>query len=361
MKTLFKLIKSMFAELTLWGRFWLILGLGTLGAAAAMSFDFGYQVSAKHAVFLGLLSIITAFAPETAYRMFTLGKTRVATVIAIACAPFFVIEFYSHAGYTAGLRGVNVTEGKIQHTKWDGAQDAAKEDKANLEMWKAQLADLKARNKAHADKNNGWLVSVDPTAMQAQMDAMDQKISNEANRVRCGKKCEDLKVQRGQLAAMIGNIKEENDLTDRIEATQRILDKKRDVANATEYKPSAVAEQNEFLSKAVALAFKGDLKPTEVMLESAQQTVSLAMALAGTFLPAFAFFLAGLYRREDFEHADDEAPTKQEVWERQAKRNEAAKAGINLRTPAIQPATSTREIIRTDNSVWRDLSKALNA
>ncbi|MGP1667721.1 MAG: hypothetical protein ACTS5I_17850, partial [Rhodanobacter sp.] len=82
-------------------------------------------------------------------------------------------------------------------------------------------------------------------------------------------------------------------------ATQRILDKKRDTAATTEHKSSAVDHQNRFLAKAVAFVSAGSFKPTEIMTEGAEQTVNLAMALAGTGLPALALFIAGLYRRRD--------------------------------------------------------------
>ena len=55
--------------------------------------------------------------------------------------------------------------------------------------------------------------------------------------------------------------------------------------------------QNEFLAKAVALVGFGSLTPSNEIKATAEQSANLAMAIAGTGLPAFCFFVAGLYRR----------------------------------------------------------------
>ena len=108
--------------------------------------------------------------------------------------------------------------------------------------------------------------------------------------------------------ASIATAEQAADLSKRIEATQRILDKKREVASATGHVSSPVEHQQRFLSKAVAIFGSGSLKPTDFQDAGAEQSVNLAMALAGTGLPAMALFIAGLYRRED--EADRTSPGK---------------------------------------------------
>lgn len=283
-----KIIKELFGELETAGRLWMYVGLGTLVAAAAMSFDFGRQVSIKHAVFLGLLTIITAFAPESAYRMWTKGKHAVAIGIMVFTAPFLLIEFYSHAGYTAGLRGMNVSDSKVQNVKYQSAQDATAEDSANLKMWQTQLTELQALAP--------WAATVSATGLRGELEAAKKAVELEAKRGGCGPRCQKLMVAQADIEKRISQAERVQDLSKRIEATQRILDKKRVVATTTEYKSSAVAEQNAFLSKTVALVYNGTLETTPVLDASADQSVSIAMAFAGTALPAFTFFMAGLYR-----------------------------------------------------------------
>lgn len=286
-------LKEMFGELSAFGKFWLYVGLGTLFAAALMSFDFGWSVSWKHALFLALLSVITAFAPEAAYRQWQRGMKGAAIAIIAVCAPLFAIEFYSHAGYTAGLRGHNITDAKVQNVKYSGAQEAVAEDKTNLEMWRKRLTAL--------ETEHAWAASVTAEALRAQLASANLAIEQEAKRGGCGSKCLARTKERDDIATKIALAEEKADLTKKIEATKAVLAKARDKADVTEFKHSSVDHQNQFLAKAVALISAGSLEPSELMAEGAQQSVNLAMAIAGTGLPAFALFIAGLYRREEDE------------------------------------------------------------
>lgn len=287
MKTLFK---EMYGNMTALGRCWLYVGLAALAVASAMSFDFGYNITLKHAVFLAILSVVFAFGPDMAREQWDRGRPYVATAIAVICIPLGAIEFYTHAGYTAGVRGHDMATAKVQNIKYSGAQDAVSEDKANLAMWKQQLNKL---NTEHA-----WAATVKADGLRASLASADEAIKQEAARGGCGPKCLGLMKEKASLEERIAIAERATDLTSRIEATQRILDKKRKVASTTEYKSSAVEHQNNFLAKAVTLVTTGGLEPTDLVSASAEQTVNLAMAIAGTGLPAFALFIAGLYRRE---------------------------------------------------------------
>ncbi len=301
-------IKEMFGELSAFGKFWLYVGLLTLVAAALMSFDFGWSVSWKHALFLALLSVITAFAPEAAYRQWQRGLKGPAFAIIAVCAPLFAIEFYSHAGYTAGLRGHNITDAKVQNVKYSMAGDEVADNRASLKMWTERLQKLEGE---HA-----WAATVTADALRAQLASANLAIEQESKRGGCGPKCLARTKERDDIATKIALAEEKADLTKKIEATQRILAERREKAATTEFKHSAVDHQNQFLAKAVALVSSGSLEPSELLTEGAQQSVNLAMAIAGTGLPAFALFIAGLYRREEHEdftpgrpEASEPAPT----------------------------------------------------
>jgi len=284
-----RILKEMFGGLEPWGRFWLFLGIASLICAAAMSFAFGAEISLKHALFLTCLTAVAAFLPEAAYSQWENGRKIVAGILALIAIPTLCIEFYTHAGYTAGLRGSNIETAMVQNTKWTGSQEAVTDDKANLAMWRTQLAKLK--------EDNAWAGTVKAEGLRAQLEAADKAIALEAARKGCKAKCLIEMQKKADLELRIAIAEKATDLETRIAATQRILDKKRDVAATVEHKSSAVDHQNRFLAKAVAMVSAGSLKPTEFQTEGAEQTVNLAMALAGTGLPALALFIAGLYRR----------------------------------------------------------------
>lgn len=289
-----RIIRDMFGDLPSWGRFWLSLGIASLVAAALMSWDFGYSISFKHGAFLACLTVVTAFLPDAAYTQWETTRKGVGIALAILCVPLFLVEFYSHAGYTAGLRGANVSDAKVQNARYDHAQEATKEDKANLEMWKAQLARLM--------EQDGWVATIKAEALRAELGTVKERMTAEeagkrGRKAGRGKEFEALQNKSNDLAARIAKVEQREDLTKRIEATQRILDRKREVANATEHKSSAVAHQKDWFARAVSFAGFGKTKPSEMVEEGVDHTVNVAMAFIGTVLPALALFVAGLYRR----------------------------------------------------------------
>lgn len=303
------LIHAMLGDLEPAGKAWARAGVVVLIVAAAMSFDFGFAVSWKHAVFLACLSFFAAFGPEAAYKAWADDKRYGAAIaIALVCAPLLAIEFYSHAGYTAGLRGHNMETAKFANVKADEVQEAAAEEKANLEMWRRQLSELTTAN--------AWAATVKADGLRSELVTLNERIEAERAGKRgraagCKVECERLQNERNALARRIAVVEQQEDLTKRIEATQRILDGKRTAALKVEHVSSAVVLQNEFLAKAVALVGYGSLQPTAEMRESAQQSANIAMALAGTGVPAFALFVAGLYRRrKDEESSPVVVPTE---------------------------------------------------
>lgn len=289
-----KLFRDMFDDLDAFGRFWLVVGLTALVAAAAMSFDFGWGVSAKHAIFLAVLTIVAAFGPMAAEMLWGKGRRGPAIATALICVPLLGIEFYSHAGYTAGLRGSNIETASVQNARYDGAQEAVKEDKTNLAMWSKRLADLEAQN--------GWVTIQTADALRAQLASANLAIEQEAARGGCKSKCLARTKERDDLSSRIAIAEEHQNLTKQIAATKRLLDKARTTAATTEHKSSAVAHQNKSLATWVALVSNGDTKASDLQKAASQESANLAMAIAGTGLPAFALFLAGLFRlsrRED--------------------------------------------------------------
>lgn len=292
------IFRDIFASLDAFGKFWLGLGLVSLAAAAAMSFDFGWGVSLKHAIFLATLSIVAAFGPMAAEMLWSRKRRGASIATAAICLPLLAIEFYSHAGYTAGLRGSNIETAHVQNARWEGAQKAATEDETNVALWRKQLATLM--------EANAWAGTVKADGLRAQLATHDEAIRQEERRGGCGPKCLALKQAKAAVEERIAIAEQAGDLTARIEATQRILDRKRETAATTEHKSSAVDHQNQFLTKVVALVANGGTEATPLQRASAEQSVNLAMAIAGTGLPAFALFLAGLFRRKD---DDNEPPT----------------------------------------------------
>jgi hypothetical protein len=292
------MIRKLFARYTPWGKFWLCLAIVLLLAAAAMSFDFGWGVSAKHAIFLAGMSFVTAFIPDAAYEMWQENKKGAALAIAACSIPLFGLEFFSHAGYTAGLRGLNVSDTKVQNVKYDAAQDTVAENKRQLEFWQRRLETLTTQN--------GWTATVTADGLRAKLPSLELAIQQESSN--CKARCLARTKERDEIAERIKVLEETNDLSGKIAHAKQVLANIRDKAATVEHKSSAVEHQNAFLTKAVALTVNGTLEATDVQAEKVQQAVNLGMALAGTGLPALCFFAAGLYRRREDDHTTSIKP-----------------------------------------------------
>lgn len=295
MKTAFgafeRFIAAMLGSLNPTGRMWARIGVVVLIVAAAMSWSFGAEVSIKHAAFLACLTFVAAFGPEAAYKAWQEGKYGSGIAIALICAPLLAIEFYSHAGYTAGLRGSNIETTGVANVRYDQRQDEVKEGKASLILWEKRLAELEAAN--------AWSATVTADALRAQLASANLAIEQEAARGGCKAKCLARTKERDELAARIAIAEEKSELTKKIEATKKVLASAREKAIATEHKSSAVVHQNQFLAKAVALVGFGSLEPSKTIEASTEQSANIAMAIAGTGLPALCFFIAGMYRRPE--------------------------------------------------------------
>ena len=331
------LFRDMFDDLDAFGRFWLVLGLGSLAAAAAMSFDFGWGVSAKHALFLAVLSVVAAFGPMAAEMLFTRGRKYPAIATALICIPMLGIEFYSHAGYTAGLRGSNIETATVQNTKWTGAQEAVNEDKTNLALWIKRLGDLEAAN--------AWTGTVTADALRAKLAGLNLAIEQEAARGGCKAKCLARTQERDDVASKIAIAEERGELSKKIEATKRVLDKQRDKTAHTDLGNSAVVEQ----SAAFAKLANWDLKPDADAIEWTKYIIGVLIAVVTVIIAPtsfkLAFLIAGmagigiaLSRRKDEE---DER---------------TAQTAPLPRAPSAPEATDSI----ADLEIWKALNKALN-
>ena len=338
-------IKALYGDMQPWGKVWLYTGLASLVVAAAMSVDFGWSVSSKHAIFLGCLSLVAAFLPDAARDQWKNESKLMGAVLAIIAVPLLLIEFGSHAGYTAGLRGTNVSEAKVQNTKYEDTRDQVADHRANLKMWQAQLAKLQA--------DNAWAATVKADGLRSELATLRDRIEEEKKGTRgrkagCGKECERLQNEANALAQKIATVEQSTDLAKRIEATQRLVDTSREKAASTEHKVSTVDHQNGFYAQTVSLIRSGTIKPTEQTEHTMNAAINVAMALAGTGLPALCFFVAGLYRNRRSTHFQEPA-TSHQVQASPITGQAIVHTIERIREPA-KPAI-----------FWRDLHRALNA
>lgn len=267
----------------------LAVGVVALLASCYMTWRFGYSISVVHGVGLVCVTIAAAliFPAKKFIEEMGIGRMGRFGLGVLGC--FFVgLELFADLGYTIGMRDKQMVESGAQTVAYNAVQENMVSEKTNLDMWRKQLADLKSQN--------AWTGTVTATGLRAQLDSAQKAIDLEAARKGCKSKCLGLMQDKAKLEERIATLEKTDDLAKRIEATQRILDKKVDKAPDTKIGHSTARAQVDFVSKGYLL-LTGDsaekaLTPDQVTMTVSDWVIGLVMALGATFLPTTAFYIA---------------------------------------------------------------------
>lgn len=257
----------------------LYLGLVAIALAAAMSFSFGWQMSWKHAALLALLTFAGSLIFPYAGHLRNAGRKSAMAYMLIG-GLFLGTEYFSHVGYGVGQRVMNTEQTGVQNANYEIAQKSLESERSLTEAFKRQLADLKAQN--------AWATTVSADGLRAQLAPMDEAIRQEERRGGCGPKCLALQEKKAAIEDKIAIAEKVDDLTKRIEATQRVIDKKEAVATTTEFKSSPVVAQTRFVSQLATF----ELDPDEGALTWTQIGIGALLALVTTFLAPVLFSIA---------------------------------------------------------------------
>lgn len=256
------------------------LGAAALVVGCLMTFEFGRSMSLLHAASLCVLTIAAAFLPAYVHHLWNDNAKPTAAILGAICVLFIGVEYFSHLGYTVGHRVRDEQETGVTNAKFDDARESLKSERANLDMWRKQLADLQAQN--------AWATTVTADALRAKLPGLDLAIAQEAKRGGCGPKCLERTKERDTIASQIATTETVADLKKRIEATQRVIDGKTTTAANTEFKSSKIVNQTMFVSQLATL----ELDPGKAAFTWSQIAIGAAIALVTTFLPAVCFFVA---------------------------------------------------------------------
>jgi ribosomal protein L37AE/L43A len=255
-------------------------GCVALAAGIGMAFEYGRAMSWLHAVSLSLLAIGGSLAFLGSDLLRAAGRPLAPRIIAGLGIILLAGEYGTHFGYTVGHRVRDTQETGVQNTNYKDAQDNKASERVNLDMWREQLKNLLAQN--------AWAPTVKADAMRDELNAMDEAIRQEAARVRCADRCLQLKFKRAELEKKIGIAEQAADLSKRIEATQRILDKKTETAGKTEFRSSKIVNQ----TTAFAQLATWDDKPSDTAMSWTQLVLGAIIAALTTFLAPFFFAIA---------------------------------------------------------------------
>lgn len=303
------------------GRIWLTLGTLALVVDAALCYQYGITQTTWHGIGFAVVAIVFSQLPDGAYEEWKKGNTIAAVVLGILCVPLGAVAYQSHIGYGAEVRYGDIKEASIQQTAYDDARGQVEDNSANLKMWKEQLSKLQG--------DNAWVATVTADGLRSELDTAAEAIRQEEARGGCGPKCMAKMKERDAISAKIATAEQASDLTKRIEATQRLVDKYREASAHTQAGMSSVAMQtdaNTQLFGLIRAAWTGEspekaMKVTESSAKITNLLITALGSLGFMIMAPVGFFMAGRNRRDVVEPSED-------IWDRQAKRNAAKYEGL---------------------------------
>ena len=209
-------IKNRYATYTPDGKFWLTIGAACLVVDMAIGYLAGISVGTFwHGVGYAALAAGFAFLPDAAYEEYEHKRLASALVMGVLCVPIGVKAYEQQLTYSTGVRQGEMQATGVQNTKYAGAQDAVTDDKANVALWRKQLATLL--------EQNAWAGTVKADGLKTELATLtsrieDEKKGNRGRKAGCGKECERLQNEASALSARIATAEQASDLTKRIEA-----------------------------------------------------------------------------------------------------------------------------------------------
>jgi hypothetical protein len=266
----------------------LTAGVIALVNSLAMVWAFGASMSLRHAVGLVIVDIVGTLAFVMAGFMATANARGAARAAYGLGAAALTIAFFSHLGYTIGMRTESVAEATTQAAAYTMRADNVAEKRELLAVMQSQLTDLR--------EQNAWSASVTADALRQQVVVGEEAVRQEEARRGCKSKCLDKMAKLADLKSRIATLEKQDDLSARIAATQAVIADAGEATIATKVKLSPVKAQTEFVPQLYNLMVGADaetiLSPTGVQMSITGIIIGFLIALASTGSAPALFWLA---------------------------------------------------------------------
>lgn len=261
------------------------IGHVLIAGSAVMTFMFGVSMFPHWllALVAGLVLVCAAVGsaymwPYVAAMLRDRRFVRAATLAPFA-ALFTLVDVTTNFGSIAWQRGSDLRFASHQDDKHSNSADEVAQRKASLVMARKQLDELMTR---HA-----WAATANATQMRKNLQFAQDMAKAEASRGGCGRLCRGWERKAADISDKLANVEAKEDLTDRIEATERWLSKAKSEFAETPQSHSAAMLQNVSLASVFTLS----LDPSKEAQHWTNTSVGWLVALFLTF-GAMGCFLA---------------------------------------------------------------------
>ena len=201
-------------------------------------------------------------------------------ILTLGAAFVFSLNLMSNLGSVGWQKEVTATAAKVHNTKVEDVRDDVAKAQADYDSAKRQYDTL--------TKANAWAASANATSLRAMLAEKQAAADREASRVKCGPKCEALKLEVISLQERIGVIERRADLTERLNAAKSWLARAKAKAETKDLAVDAGSAQAAFFSSLVSM----DLKPSDTAQTWTSRGMSMLLAL-GLCIAPMLFSLLG--------------------------------------------------------------------
>jgi uncharacterized membrane protein YbaN (DUF454 family) len=314
-----------------------------------LSVKFGWSVSLEMAGVYGAISLASGTFLVIALWFMMQGFKKFGAALAVAWCFAFTFNIWSNMGVATANRMADVQSAAVQQAKYITAQDGLSDTRANVALWTKLLTDLQAQAP--------WAPTVKADALRKDITTLEGRLKDETEGKRgrkagCGKVCEDLQNQLKEANAKKAAAERFDDLTQKIEAAKAVLAANREKATSTDKGISNAANQSALYAKIVNRLAGGSFSadPTQEQVATANEGTGIATAFVLALLAAATCLVSAMPALFGVQATSPSHQQTHDIY--------SAPASPSQRT-ALTPSHSTREIVRTDATVWRGLRDAL--
>lgn len=260
------------------------LGLGAMIIDTLMSAMFGATIGTVAMIGLAIVSLASGLFLVAAELFRRIGWTTIASVSFAVWGIAFAFNVWSNMGVATSTRMGEVQQATVQQTTYKDRQSSVEEAKQRLDLFTSQLQDLTTQ---HA-----WAATVTADGLRAQITDLERARASEAKLGGCGPKCRAIEDKIASVRGQIAVAEQRHDLTERIEATKRVLSDARDKLSTTTAGISATANQSTLYAKLIAWNLADD--PDQAYVTVANEGTGVAMAVVIAIVSAFLTLVGAL-------------------------------------------------------------------
>jgi len=263
-------------------RWFSVLGVLLMAGDMWLSAKFGWSIATEMAIIYAAVSLASGILLVFVVFFNRIGWAWMSRGLGFAWALAFAFNCWSNMGVSTANRMGEVQSAKVQQTTYAGRQSKIEESERSLNLFEGQLASLL--------EQNAWAATVTADGLRKQVEGLKAAEASESRLGGCGRKCRAIQDQIASIQGQIAVAEQSSDLTQRIDATKKVLAKLRADLAGTDAGISSTANQSTLYAKLISFNLAAD--PDAAMVTAANEGTGVATAIIVAVLASVVTLVA---------------------------------------------------------------------